>query len=140
VDGYWFNTSLFEIEPHEDASSDRQRPGEQLALWLRSQLQQRGHVVTDVIAEDWGWCVVCQSKPFRLWVGCGVADGSDAAPGEGPVPGSPTLWHCFPVAEVPLLARLFGRVDAAPGLRRLDDDLRAILASDSDIRLVEVER
>lgn len=135
VSGYWFSSSLFDIEPDEQDASSPQRNGRQLALWLGSQLEQRGYVIEKVVEEDWGWCVICQSKPFLLWVGCGNMDDAGDEP-EAPASRTDSItWHCFPAAETPWLTRLLKRVDTAPTLARLDAQLRVILSSDPGIEL-----
>lgn len=136
VSGYWFASSLFDIEPDEQDASNPQRDGRQLALWLQSRLEQRDYVIEKVVAEDWGWCVICQSKPFLLWVGCGNMDADEAEPGAFPPQTDSPTWHCFPAAERPWLARLFGRVDAASAVRRLDADLQEILSSEPGVSLL----
>jgi hypothetical protein len=74
VKGYWFTSSLFEIEPGEDKETNPGCYGRQLAVWLRKQLQERGHTVEPIINEDWGRCLMCSRDPFLLWVGCGNMD------------------------------------------------------------------
>jgi len=132
MDGYWFTSDMFTVEPGEDEEINPGRYGRQLAAWLKAQLEQRGHNVEPVIAEDWGRCLVLSRDPFMLWVGCGNVDASaDGAPPTGEI-----VWTCFAVAEVPLLKRLFGRPDTSAALSRLDSDLRDILGSEPAIRLV----
>ena len=134
--GYWFKSSLFDIDPYEDQESNPRRYGRELAYWLRSRLEQRGYTAADVFGEDWGWCVMCQFKPFSLWVGCGNMEDFQARPQDPPPQKESVVWHCFPAAKPPLLARVFRRVDTAPALERLDTDLREILAGDPGITLV----
>ena len=136
MNGYWFESSLFGIDPQEDDESNPRRYGRQLAHWLRSQLEQRGYTVADVFAEDWGWCVMCHFKPFSLWVGCGNMEDFEAGPGDPPPEPESVVWHCFPAAEAPFLARIFRRVDTAPALNRRDADLRQILVSEPAVALV----
>lgn len=132
MDGYWFTSDMFTVEPGEDEEINPGRYGRQLAAWLKARLEQRGHSVEPVIAEDWGRCLVLSRDPFMLWVGCGSVDESaDGAPSTGEI-----VWTCFAVAEVPLLKRLFGKPDTSAALSRLDADLRDILGSEPAIRLV----
>ncbi len=133
--GYWFKSPLFEIEPGEDEEVNPGRYGRQLAYWLKAQLERRGYTVADVFPEDWGWCVMCHFRPYMLWVGCGNMDDSDARPDSPPLKES-VVWHCFPVAELPLLARLFKKIDTAPDLARLDSVLREILEGERGIALI----
>ena len=131
MDGYWFTSNLFTVEPGEDEEVNPGRYGRQLAIWLKAQLEQRGYGVEPVIAEDWGRCLMLSRDPFLLWVGCGNVDGSEVGP-----PNDKIIWHCFPAAEVPLLKRLFGKPDTSAALSKLDADLRAILSTEPAVKLV----
>lgn len=135
MEGYWFRSSAFQIEPGEDENVNPGIYGRQLALWLKERLESRGQTVLDVFPEDFGWCVRCQFKPFLLWVGCGSINDKESFE-VLPSPDQVT-WHCFAVAELPLLGRLFRRYDMAPALTRLNQLLRDILESDPAVRLVK---
>ena len=135
MEGYWFRSGAFQIEPGEDDDVNPGIYGRQLALWLRTRLEERGQPVLDVFPEDFGWCVRCQAKPFLLWVGCGsVSDkeSMDIVPTADQV-----TWHCFAVAEASLLGRIFRNDDLAPAFSRLSGLLRDILDSEPTIKLVE---
>lgn len=135
MEGYWFRSSAFQIEPGEDKTVNPGIYGRQLALWLKERLEDRGQAVLDVLPVDFGWCVRCQVKPFLLWIGCGSIndhESSEVLPSPDEV-----TWHCFAVAELPLLGRLFRRHDMTPACSRLDQLLRDILESDPVVRLVE---
>jgi hypothetical protein len=137
--GYWFTSSLFEIEPGEDDESNPRVYGRQLAVWLKERLEKSGYTVEDVINEDWGRCLMCSRRPFMLWVGCGnVSDNQTAKPGDHPPVREDVTWHCFAAAEVPFWKRLFRKVDPAPAVSKLDADLGSILHSEPAIRLVEL--
>ena len=132
MEGYWFTSNLFSVEPGEDEEINPGRYGRQLALWLREQLEKRGYNVEPVIAEDWGRCLMLSRKPFLLWVACGNVDESM----EEDSSNNRIIWHCFPSAEVPLLKRLFTRPDTAAALSKLDADLHAILIAEPAITWV----
>ncbi len=132
MDGFWFTSSIFQIEPGGDDEVNPGRFGRQLALWLSSRLEYRGYEVEPVIAEDWGRCLMISRKPFSLWVGCGNVDDI----GEREVERSEIVWHCFPVAEVPFFKRLFGKPDTAAALQKLSSDLESILVEETTITLV----
>lgn len=135
MEGYWFRSGSFQIEPGEDDSVNPGIYGRQLALWLKERLEDRGQAVLDVFPEDFGWCVRCQFKPFLLWVGCGSINDHESV---GVFTSSDQVtWHCFAVAERPLLGRLFRRYDMAPAFSRLNQLLRDILESEPTIKLVE---
>lgn len=131
MDGYWFTSSLFEVESGEDKDINAGRYGRQLAVWLKSQLESRGYNVEPIFAEDWGRCLMCSRHPFPLWVGCG---NTDAAPSVLP---RQIIWHCFPVAEIPLWKRFFKTSDTATALVALNAALHAILVEQPQITLVE---
>jgi len=116
MNGYWFTSSLFQIEPGEDAEINPGCYGQQLAIWLKTQLEHRGYSVEPIINEDWGRCLMCSRDPFMLWVGCGnVADPEQSGTA---YPGRPVVWHCFVVAELPWsLAPPIGRVSVGSPLR-----------------------
>jgi len=133
MNGYWFTSSLFEIEPGEEDDINPGRYGRQLAVWLKAQLEQRGYSIEPIINEDWGRCLMCAREPFLLWVGCG---NMDANPHDN-VSSKAMIWHCFPVAEIPLLKRIFKKPETASVLAKLDADLRSILVAQPEITLVE---
>lgn len=45
MDGYWFTSTLFAVEPREDAETNPRMYGRQLASCLKVQLGERGRVV-----------------------------------------------------------------------------------------------
>jgi hypothetical protein len=136
--GYWFKSSSFEIEPGEDEEINPRRYGRQLANWLKSQLEQRGYEVEDIINEDWGRCLMCSRDPFMLWIACGnVTDYATATPGSPPPATEEVVWHCFTVAEVLFWKRLFRKIDTAPAVSKLHEDLGLILAAEPTITIVD---
>lgn len=138
MDGFWFQSSMFDIEPGEDEEINPRMYGRQLANWLKEQLELRGYDVEPVINEDWGRCLMCSRDPFMLWVGCGnMTDYSTAKEGDPPPPKEQIIWRCFAVAEIPLLKRLFNKPDTGPALLKLNADLSDILSSDPRIVLTE---
>ena len=70
-----------------------------------------------VIPEDFGRVVMISRKPFMLWLACSNTDGST------------TEWTAYPVAELPVLQRLFNPVDPAPGIERLSVHLAELVPS-----------
>ncbi len=132
MNGYWFTSTLFSIEPGEDMEVNPGIYGRQLAVWLKGELERRGHAVEPIIAEDWGRCLMLSRDPFLLWVGCGSVQRLAA----DDVGGNEIIWHCFPAAEVPLFKRFFGKPDTRSALSRLDATLRAILEDHPAIRLM----
>jgi len=155
TEGYWFRSTRFRVVPDEDMDVNPGLYGRQLAYWLRDRLAAQGWPEARVTPEDWGWCVVCQQRPFLLWIGCGgIVAEEDAvlvhrdaqasgaiAPllaGQVPVLTDSLVWHCFVEVECGWWARLFGRgAMAAAEQRRLDGVLRGLLTGDPEIQFVE---
>jgi hypothetical protein len=133
MNGYWFTSHLFAVEPGEDDEVNPGMYGRQLADWLKGQLEGRGYAVEPVIAEDWGRCLMLSRDPFLLWVGCGSIHFHSA----DIVESTEIVWHCFPEAEVPFFRRLFGKPDTGPELSRLNEHLRSILEQNPAIKMVD---
>ena len=135
---YWFKSSMFDIEPGEDEETNPRMYGRQLARWLRERFLAIGYDVEDVIAEDFGWCVMCQRRPYLLWIGCVSCHDEDANGAHDSATAKENIvWTVAPVAEVPVFKRLFGKVDTSEGLARLDSELRRVLDDESRIVLVD---
>ena len=134
-DGYWFKSSLFEIEPGEDEEINPGIYGRQLAAWLRQKLEAGGYGV-EVINEDWGRCLMCQRSPFALWVGVGSVDDENRVDGMIPTKDA-VVWHCFAVTEGGLRMRMFGKKNEIEMSRaKLDAALASILRAEPGILLV----
>ena len=137
--GYWFKSSVFEVDPGEDSETNPRRYGRQPATWLHQEFKKLGYDVEDVIAEDWGWYVMCQREPYSLWIGCGSMEDLARVRAEDPPPSREQLvWHVFPVAEVPLFKYLFRqKPDTSSGLAKLDNELKTILRNHDEIRILD---
>jgi hypothetical protein len=137
MNGYWFTSSLIQIEPGEDAEINPGCYGRQLAIWLKTQLEHRSYSVEPIINEDWGRCLMCSRDPFMLWVGCrNVVDPERSGTAH---PEKSLVWHCFVVAEVPWWRRLlpFSRPDTAAAVSQLDETLEVILTGTPEINIVD---
>lgn len=107
-DQFWFRSTLFQVEPGEDAETNPGCYGRALARWLAASLRAEGVIVDEVFPEDWGWCVLLKKQPFRLWLGCGNATGhEERRPHDAPSDAKDFVWTCIATAEVPFLRRLF---------------------------------
>jgi hypothetical protein len=138
MEGYWFKSSKFEIEPGEDEEINPGIYGRQLARWLKARLEEKGYSVEDIINEDWGRCLMCSRDPFMLWVGCGsVTDLETPQPVEVLPRKEDVIWHCFATAEVFFWKRLFRRIDTAPAASKLYADLGEILRAEPEVALVQ---
>ncbi len=138
MSNFYFKSDLFDIEPGEDDEINPRMYGRQLAIWLRSRLEQTGYEVEPVIAEDWGRCIMVSRYPFMLWAGCGnMMEYTDVKENDPPPTKENIVWLCFVEAEVPLLKRLFNKPDTTPALNKLQAELASILSSEPRITLVE---
>ena len=52
IQGHWFRSTRFEIEPGEDDEINPGIYGKQLAAWLKARLEDRGYQVEPVIKQD----------------------------------------------------------------------------------------
>jgi hypothetical protein len=111
----WAKTSFFEVESGEDAETNPGVYGRAFASWIAERLQARGESVEEIIAEDWGRCVVVARKPYLLWIGCGNRAGRTDE------------WGAFVSAELGLLQRLSGTVDPRSTVDRLHQVLDEIM-------------
>lgn len=137
MEGYWFKSSKFDIEPGEDEEINPRIYGRQLATWLQDRLTEHGYKVEGTYEEDWGRCIRCAREPFILWVGCGnVWDFDTAKPDDAPPSKDQVMWHCFVTAEIPFWKRLFQKIDTAPSVAKLYSDLGRILGDEKEIVLV----
>jgi len=111
----WVATSFFEVEPGEDQETNPGIYGRAFARWLADRIRARGEPVEQVLAEDWGRCIVLARKPYLLWIGC-----SNRA-------GHTDEWGASVAAEPGLLQSLFQTVNPAATVTRLHQMLDEIV-------------
>ena len=141
---YWFRSAQFKIEDSEQASTNPGCFGKSLAQWIAAHFAAMDYD-TEVIAEDWGWCVMCVRGEFLLWIGCGCMSSDDTAPtAMDGLPDENTLvWHVFTVIEIPFfmlksqLKKWCGVLDVASPMTRLDQELHAVLTANEAILFCE---
>ncbi len=144
-----FRSNLFAVSPAEDGETQPGCHGKALAEWIRERFGALGYPVGEVAAQDWGWCVMLQRRPFRLWIGCRNEGWND--PPETPAgvacgsPIGPSLtWRCIIVAEVPVWTpfywkRLLGRVDTWVEVQQAARQLEQVLVGEPRIQLELIE-
>ena len=135
-EGVFFKTELFDVEAGEDEETNPGMYGRQLASWLRERLDDLGYQVQEVIPEDWGWCVLCQREPYRMWVGCSCLSDPEDEGGGLPVSGQIT-WHCFGAVDKGIFAGASQRGDRDAALSKLRGALSEILEAERAIQIVE---
>lgn len=143
--GFWFTSEIFPIEVGEDTETNPLCFGKSLAVWLEKKLLELGYT-TEIIPEDWGWCVMCQSSEYLLWVGCSciiTEEQMQVYEGDNPPKGSEVVWHAFSSIEIPFfnLKSLFkkwtGRLDLDTPLETLNINLASILKSEAAIKFCD---
>ncbi|WP_394176953.1 hypothetical protein [Thalassotalea litorea] len=143
--GYWFKSTLFEIEKHEDEDTNPGCYGKSLATWLSTEFAKLGYE-TEVIPEDWGWCVMCVYDDYLLWLGCGAMQSEESLENyeEGrPPKGSEVVWHVFPQLEVPffkfssLINKWLGKLDVETPLENLKNELDKVLRAENNIQFCD---
>lgn len=116
-----FESSAFPVSPGEDAQTNPGIYGKALAEWLADRLRAAGLPAGNVIAEDFGWCVLVESKHHSLYVACASAE-------------TPDQWRVFAFAEGGVMARLMGKDKSAEPLASLFAAVRRCLESDPRVR------
>jgi hypothetical protein len=103
----WIETTGFEPEPGEEEESNPGRYGRTFARWLAERFRDRGEHVKDIVAADWGWCVILQREPYPLYVGCANRWGRTDE------------WGAFVEARPGLLQKIFRKVDDREAVDRI---------------------
>lgn len=135
-----FYSTRFGIAPAETEETNPYLFGRELANWLGGQLNRKGYT-TEVIAEDWGWCVICQRDPFRLFASC--VSGMDENLLErcrNPESDAEIMWLTSVHAELSIFKRLRGSADTDAALAKLGAYVRAILEEEPSIRFATKEQ
>lgn len=138
MDGYWFKSIKFEIEPGEDEEITQGIYGRQLAHWLKQRLEEKGYAVEYIINKERGRCLMCSHDPFMLWVGCGNMKYLKGVDEEPVLPSKEQIvWRCFVAAEVPHFVRYFRKVDTSSAVSKLYSDLGDILLREPTVVFLE---
>jgi len=138
MEGFFFKSSLFSIVEGEDEETNPYRYGKQLSTWLSEKLTVLGYE-TEIIPEDWGWCIICKRKPFLLWIGCGNMDESDEETNKT-VQKENIVWHCFVEAEISFFKKFFSKVNTIEAMEKLNNELKDILEKEKSINLAETSQ
>jgi len=118
LERYCFESDKFRIIAGEDDNTNPGIYGLELSQWLKQELINLGYSVQEVLAEDWGWCIICYDKPFLLWVGC-----------QGQFYDKKLIWSCFVEAEKPLFRNPLKKIDMKQALDNLNNDIFKLLSN-----------
>lgn len=136
---FFFYSETFGIDAAEVEETNPFLFGRELAVWLCGKLKEKGYS-PEVVAEDWGWCVLCQRQPYSLFVACFSAlDENLIERSKDPSSTAPILWRAIPVAEKTLFQRLRNSENIEPVFRKLLEDLRFILESEPSVRMATAQ-
>ncbi len=117
-----FRSSKF---PPYDGEEEQINPGlwgKRLAEYLVAKLAEHELAADEPIAEDWGWYVPIKVDGAALALCCGHQYGENDE------------FLCFTDPNVPVVRKLFKKVDVTAQLMRLVAAVDAILSADPDIR------
>ena len=138
---YWFRSDDFPIQEREEELTNPDCFGKSLAEWLAVRLSTYGYE-TEVIPEDWGWCVMCSRSEYLLWVGCGSVRTDDILKStvNSPPNAANIVWHVFCTIEIPffkplsLFRRAVGLLDTKEPKARLGAALGEIISANKGLR------
>ncbi len=141
---YWFKSTQFQIEPDEDEETNPGCFGKALAHWLANELKKYKYE-TEVIPEDWGWCVMCLREDFLLWVGCGnmMSEEIRESTLDQPPSHENIIWHVFVEVEIPffmvksIFKKWLGMLDLNNPKLLLKTALNEILVSNENLQFCE---
>ena len=140
---HFFRSTRFTVEPGEDQDTNPCCYGIRLADWLKDRLCEKGWSPEDIVAEDWGRCLMIHYKPYMLWVACSnVRPDVELNPeylDERYIPEpSKIIWSVFVSRDLFFWnINFWRRSNADAELSRLECDLESILKSEPTIEFVE---
>jgi hypothetical protein len=117
-----FRSDLFPADPDEDETVNPGVYGRQLAMFLAGELRGLGFNCGQPFAEDWGWHIPVENEAFKLWIGCGnYAEYPDG-------------FLCFIEPHMPVVRKLFAKIDTVPRVEALQKAMDTILSGQPLIR------
>ena len=142
----FFTSTRFQILPDEEDATNPGCFGLELAEWICEQMKHLGYPESEVIPEDFGWCVMCSRQNSLLWIGCGSVITDDAweiPESESPITLADITWTTFVVAEIPFFwlkskfLKAIGRIKPEEEKLKLEAVLLKLLKDQPDITFVE---
>lgn len=139
-EGYHFKSRQFTLVEGEEEFTNPGCFGKSLADWLASELKEKGYD-TEVIPEDFGWCVMCERDSYLLWVGCGIELSDEILNStlDNPPNEESIVWHIFATIEIPFfmvkshIKKWIGSLDLQKLLDELNQQLERILKNNESI-------
>lgn len=65
-----FTSSAFKVIPSEDKNINPGVLGKALSEWIANQLNHSKYEISEVLEEDFGYCLMVKRDPYWLWIGC----------------------------------------------------------------------
>jgi hypothetical protein len=120
-----FRSNNFPAYPGEEEQINPGHWGKRLAEFIREGLQGEGYEPDEPVAEDWGWVVPVQWKPYPLWIGCShYGEYEDG-------------YLCFIEPHTPIVRRfLIRKYDAREKITSLQQALDKALSRSDGIRSI----
>ncbi|NJN37265.1 MAG: hypothetical protein HC794_09790 [Nitrospiraceae bacterium] len=121
-----FFTEALSVVPFEDDDVNPGMLGRGIANWVEKELSNTPFPISEVIAEDWGYCAIVRRQLYMLWVGCaGQTDVHHLERGLSPevvasIPALSIEWTICVTTEGGVLNRLFERNDRNAEASKLD--------------------
>lgn len=122
----WIRSTSFKVEEGEDAETNKGIYGKAFAQWLARKLQENGEQVIDIVAEDWGRCILLKENP-HTFIGCANRWGET------------TEWGVFVEVKEGLLKGIFGGGNSGNEVQRLEELLEKILKAAEEVDQFIVE-
>jgi len=129
---FFLKSSKFPIlEGEEEEIVNPGLYGKALAIYLETNLKQKGYDIPFYCCEDWGWWVEVPSPDKSLGVGCV----------RHPEEGKEEYFSClvFPPEDRVWSWRRFRKIDISTSLDKLAQTIHEILSDDPEINLVQQE-
>lgn len=137
-----FKSSLIHVVPFEDDDVNPGILGRGLANWVKESLVDSAYPVSEDIAEDWGYCLMLQRKPYWLWVGCSGSSDYEYPEGEltpelaSSFPLDTITWQLWVTSELGMISRLLGENDSKRKKEQVENILMSKLELLNDLKIL----
>lgn len=112
---YCFTSKQFPIVAGEDDATNPGVFGKALGQWLCDEFERAGYSSVQLIAEDWGWCVMCVTEPYPVFVACNslMEKGAVLCDLQQQPSDLNVIWKCYVSADRPFFRNPFKKLDSS---------------------------